>query len=316
MYRWWLNGVVGDHGGQLLRTMDASGAGRAGGSFPPKTWLGGGGDGLADQRVAEFNAYFAQMLGLGQRWGSRFLRSAILTTAAFFLTGKLYRCDLCSFYEIEVGSAGSSRLERTLLAALWGRDYDRLARHHTALREAGYDDLELLAEAEVPDLQEVGVSLPHATEILRRASTAVTGDGGDENRGAETLRELLRAPMPPGSTDDDDDDDDDDVGDSVSETDTSDETESGSEGGSELSETTAEARSSAVSASAAAAPESSDSDVESNAGAGGGQWMRPGQMSGPSANARKTTAKATSTRQSDFQRKIARMHSGRGNQAW
>jgi hypothetical protein len=313
MYRWWLNGVVGDHGGQLLRTMDASGAGRAGGSFPPKTWLGGGGDGLADQRVAEFNAYFAQMLGLGQRWGGRFLRSAILTTAAFFLTGKLYRCDLCSFYEIEVGSAGSSRLERTLLAALWGRDYDRLARHHTALREAGYDDLELLAEAEVPDLQEVGVSLPHATEILRRASTAVTGDGGDENRGAETLRELLRAPMPPGSTDDDDDDD---VGDSVSETDTSDETESGSEGGSELSETTAEARSSAVSASAAAAPESSDSDVESNAGAGGGQWMRPGQMSGPSANARKTTAKATSTRQSDFQRKIAQMHSGRGNQAW
>jgi hypothetical protein len=314
MYRWWLNGVVGDHGGQLLRTMDASGAGRAGGSFPPKTWLGGGGDGLADQRVAEFNAYFAQMLGLGQRWGGRFLRSAILTTAAFFLTGKLYRCDLCSFYEIEVGSAGSSRLERTLLAALWGRDYDRLARHHTALREAGYDDLELLAEAEVPDLQEVGVSLPHATEILRRASTAVTGDGGDENRGAETLRELLRAPMPPGSTDDDDDDDV--VGDSVSETDTSDETESGSERGSELSETTAEARSSAVSASAAAAPESSDSDVESNAGAGGGQWMRPGQMSGPSANARKTTAKATSTRQSDFQRKIAQMHSGRGNQAW
>jgi hypothetical protein len=313
MYRWWLNGVVGDHGGQLLRTMDASGAGRAGGSFPPKTWLGGGGDGLADQRVAEFNAYFAQMLGLGQRWGGRFLRSAILTTAAFFLTGKLYRCDLCSFYEIEVGSAGSSRLERTLLAALWGRDYDRLARHHTALREAGYDDLELLAEAEVPDLQEVGVSLPHATEILRRASTAVTGDGGDENRGAETLRELLRAPMPPGSTDDDDDDV---VGDSVSETDTSDETESGSERGSELSETTAEARSSAVSASAAAAPESSDSDVESNAGAGGGQWMRPGQMSGPSANARKTTAKATSTRQSDFQRKIAQMHSGRGNQAW
>lgn len=93
---------------------------------------------------------------------------------------------------------------------LFGSTYNSLTQHITVLQAEGYDDTGLLRDAEVVDLEELGIHKVHATEIIDRVKAAV--EGSDPNLPLRTsLKVLLKCEGSEGNGDygsDSDSDDD------------------------------------------------------------------------------------------------------------
>lgn len=196
-----------------------------------------------------------------------------------------------------------------LLRELWGRNFNRLSRHYSALEEGGYDDLSVLIDATVSDLEEIDIPAAHGSKIIQlvKASMEASENEDGSNRKNMRLIKLLK------TADDKARIDERARGEHGSSSDTESESESVS---------TEQTMSTAISyptIESRASKESNDVDSSSDdgvGGAGGGDWLRPGHYNGPSESARKSKAQVANKLKGSYAARIAATHRAKGNQAW